>query len=50
MHDYKLFKENSTVYKCHVCGQFKMGEAIDDDGLEMFVFRDGSVIKMGPKL
>lgn len=44
LHKYKNFKEKTTIYRCKNCQKFKSGPAIDENGLEIFVFNDGSCI------
>jgi len=45
IHKNELYLEKTTIYKCGLCGKFKSGPAMDTDGLEIFVFSDGSCIK-----
>ena len=45
IHNYKLYLADTSIYRCSNCGQFKPGVAKDTNGLEIFVFSDGSCIK-----
>jgi hypothetical protein len=47
-HDYKKIEDNATIFQCSFCKKFKYGIAIDRDGLEIYVFPDGSYIKGTP--
>lgn len=48
-HDYQKWGTSDSVKRCIVCEKFKVGPAIDADGCEMFVFSDGSVMKLIPQ-
>jgi hypothetical protein len=41
-HNYEIYEVGTTIYRCSECDEFKIGEAQDADGYEIFVFKDGS--------